>query len=1008
MEKFVNLVVSGLVFGALYSLLASATTLLYSTTGIFNLSHGALAALCALVYYELNSGLDWPVWVSAAATICVFAPLMGLLLERLVFRDLSRTPEAVRIVGTVGLIIALPNIGNLIAELGRRQHNYGWGGRLFILVLALAFTFATRALHRRWKADASPNAPQQPPGLSFLTVVGAAVTWGLLVGDVAEEIFRANLQNTAATPGIGPVPSKIAFTIPATDIAVNSNQLIIWIAAAVSAVLLYLLVARTPLGLRMRAVVDRRDLAALRGVNPVQTSQLAWLSGAVLAGIIGVITGPVFGLTEFQYTGLLIVASTAVVFARFRSLPLAFGGGLLLGVIANLLDGYLPEIGFLSDIVGVSTSGRFFLLFFALYFLGRGRGRTAGSVVSEPPPADWLADLAVWRQALPWAIAGLGLLAWSFGWLQWGTFVADNSEHLIIMKGLALGLIFMSFTVVTGLGGMVSLAQSTFVVAGAVTAGLATNQGMDWIGLWPDGAPFIPAVLLGGLVSLVLGLVVAIPALRLGGVALALATLSMAYIADQILFKVESFANIRGNGWNLDRPKFWIFDFADDQSYIVLLLLVVLAFAWIIRNLQKSATGRAMLAVRTAQSAAASAGISPPVSKLRLFGLSAFIAGVGGSMLFTIDGSVRGTSVPVFQGLFWLTVTVTFGVRSPKGAILAGLVSQVFPRVLSQGLRIPGVDWLPFEGTDLPQIPLILFGLGAISLASSPDGVVSVAASENWRRRQRQGGAPASVADAGGAEVAAARPADGAGIPTEDAALVLREVHSGYGDIEVLHGVTLAVPRGSIVALLGSNGAGKSTLCQTAAGMLAVTAGAIEVLGHDVTKLSAHVRARSGDLVLAPESRGVFPGLSVDDNLNLYLDDDEKQIVFERYPVLQARRRLPAGNLSGGEQQMLTLAPLLARPPRVLVADEPTLGLAPLVVQELMGLFEALRDGGTALLLVEEKARDVVAIADHVAYIELGRITWGGPASTVDVDEMGARYLGAAGDLDQGGENPRH
>jgi ABC-type branched-subunit amino acid transport system ATPase component len=136
----------------------------------------------------------------------------------------------------------------------------------------------------------------------------------------------------------------------------------------------------------------------------------------------------------------------------------------------------------------------------------------------------------------------------------------------------------------------------------------------------------------------------------------------------------------------------------------------------------------------------------------------------------------------------------------------------------------------------------------------------------------------------------------------------------------------------------------------------------------------------------------------VEENLALLLrDHDERKRAYERFPLLAERRRLPAGNLSGGEQQMLTLAPLLVRPPEVLVADEPTLGLAPMIVAEVMGVFRELRERGVALLLVEEKARDVLAVADRVALLELGHIVWQGRREDVDDDRLARAYLGGVG-----------
>jgi ABC-type branched-subunit amino acid transport system ATPase component len=164
--------------------------------------------------------------------------------------------------------------------------------------------------------------------------------------------------------------------------------------------------------------------------------------------------------------------------------------------------------------------------------------------------------------------------------------------------------------------------------------------------------------------------------------------------------------------------------------------------------------------------------------------------------------------------------------------------------------------------------------------------------------------------------------------------------------------------------------------------------------GVDVTKQRAHERAKGG-VVLAPEARGVFPALSVKENLQMWLPDAaDRDRAYERFPILGERRNLPAGSLSGGEQQMLTLVPLLVRPPQVLIADEPSLGLAPLIVDQILQLFIELRDRGVALVLVEEKARGVLEIADTVSFLSLGRLVWSGPKADVDDNLLAQVYLG--------------
>jgi ABC-type branched-subunit amino acid transport system ATPase component len=233
-------------------------------------------------------------------------------------------------------------------------------------------------------------------------------------------------------------------------------------------------------------------------------------------------------------------------------------------------------------------------------------------------------------------------------------------------------------------------------------------------------------------------------------------------------------------------------------------------------------------------------------------------------------------------------------------------------------------------------------------------------------------------------------------VPLDETAAMLsiKGLRVSYGDVEVLHGIDLAVATGKITGLFGVNGSGKSTLCSAISGLVPATSGAITLDGTDITYMAAYRRVGQG-VIVAPESRGVFPGLTVEENLTLRLDAEHRADVYDRFPVLKERHRLPAGSLSGGEQQMLALAPVLVQPPKVVIADEPTLGLAPLVVAQVLDVFRELRDLGTTILLVEEKVRDVLTVADRAAFIELGHIVWSGERADLNDEELVGAYFGA-------------
>ncbi|MBK9178620.1 MAG: ATP-binding cassette domain-containing protein [Acidimicrobiales bacterium] len=229
--------------------------------------------------------------------------------------------------------------------------------------------------------------------------------------------------------------------------------------------------------------------------------------------------------------------------------------------------------------------------------------------------------------------------------------------------------------------------------------------------------------------------------------------------------------------------------------------------------------------------------------------------------------------------------------------------------------------------------------------------------------------------------------------------LELRGVHAGYGRIEVLHGVDLSVAAGSVVALLGPNGAGKSTLLRVAALAHPLTRGDVVVGGRVVTGAPADDLARAG-VCLVPEGRGVFPNLTVRENLRMATYAGTRlaaveEVAYARFPRLAERRSQPAGSLSGGEQQQLALARALAVDPAVLLLDELSLGLAPLVVDELYRTVADVAGRGVAVVAVEQLAHLVLEVADHVVVLAGGRVVRAGPPGDIG-GELAAAYLGDA------------
>ena len=931
MEQFVRDLITTLVSGGLYVLMSSGVVLTYATTRIFNLGYAGVAYAAAYVFFELNTGAGWPAWAAAVFVCFVMCPLIGLFLDVAIFRKLAHASEAAQLVANVGVLLAVPALAITVVDIGRGQFNW--------------------------------NIPQ---------------------GDTVSQVT-----------GPGPQPATTFHLF--SGVGITSDQIFVLAVAVVVIIGLAIFLRWSKTGLRLRALSDGRELASLRGVNEARMSQLAWVIGTVLAGAAGVVGAPLLhSLTPDVYTFALFVAICGAVLGRFQSVFWAAAGVLLISLISDVIVSYWT---WASNVPGFSDSVPFLFLVIGLIVVGQRRGRIAGSVAADPPPPDYHADLPWWRKSIPGAIGAAAIIIWVF-------FVLNSYWDGLAVQGLIYALIFLSITIITGIGGMVSLAQATFVAGGGLVAGMLIQK---------YGIPWIPALLLAVVIVMILGVLVALPSLRLNGVAVALSTLALAFIGSNLLFQLNWLSN--GNqGWMLGTPTFGPINLSDPKWMAGLVLVLMAIVLVVIRNLQRSATGRQMLAVRNSEPGAIAVGVSPTVTKLKLFALSAGIAALGGVLLATTQVSFTSGSITTLSGLLWLAVVVLCGVRRPAGAIIGGLSIGLVPNLLSGGFTLPfGIaSW---AGTQDSQIPTLLFALGAVFLARQPDGFMQDYAKRNYERRQRRRLRKAAAAgeqapalepvngqplvsaqpSPNGQPLAAAQPSPNGQSPAlagvGDHHLSVAGVTSGYGAVTIVRDLTLQLSRGGVLALLGPNGAGKSTTCKTIAGLLPVTGGQIHIDGTDVTAQPSWLRSRNG-VFLAPEGRGIFPSLSVDDNLKLLLSDPaDRELIYERFDNLKQRKRVPAGNLSGGEQQMLALAPVLSTVPAVLIVDEPTLGLAPRVANQVLNLFRDAERPDSVIILAGESPRGLTDIADRVALLHAGRVVWSGTAEELDTQTLEQAYF---------------
>jgi len=236
--------------------------------------------------------------------------------------------------------------------------------------------------------------------------------------------------------------------------------------------------------------------------------------------------------------------------------------------------------------------------------------------------------------------------------------------------------------------------------------------------------------------------------------------------------------------------------------------------------------------------------------------------------------------------------------------------------------------------------------------------------------------------------------------------LEIRDITVGYGRIEALHGISLSVEQGELVTLIGANGAGKTTTMRAISGIRPLTSGSIVFDGQDITRMKAHLRVVAG-IVQAPEGRGVFPGMTVQENLDMghYARKFESKAayqetldqVFERFPRLGERRSQVGGTLSGGEQQMVAIGRALMARPRLMLLDEPSMGLAPMVIQQIFKIITEINKTGTTILLVEQNAQQALSRSSRAYILETGEVVKSGPGPELLADPaIKEAYLGVA------------
>ena len=724
--------------------------------------------------------------------------------------------------------------------------------------------------------------------------------------------------------------------------------------------------ARTDVGIAVRGAAESSERALLLGIPVRRLSMLSWAAAAGLSGLGAMLSAPILGVNLGVVAGpvVLLAPLAAAVIARMESLVVAFLAAVAIGIAQQAVFWSYPR----SSAVDV---GLFLAVMLALLVQRRRTSRPddAGlgghvSVREVRPVPQALMALREARLARMAVVVLLGVLT-----LIVPLFLSDSRLTFASMLCI-YGIIAVSLVVLTGWAGQISLGQFAFVGTGAAaTAALVQNHGVD----------AVLALGVAACVGATTAVIIGIPALRVPGLFLAVATLAFAVPVSTFLLSSIYFPSL--NPAQVDRPAFFgRVDLNDARAFYFLCLAGLVVALDLARNLRRSRAGRAIVAVRDNDRGAASFSIRPLRAQLLAFVVAGGLAGVAGGLYVF---AVRGISFSGFDpqnSIQVFTMVVVGGLGSLPGALIGAAYVQTAQYVLT------GAAQLLATGAGLLVLLMVLPGGLGQALFSLRDRFLKWVAERHGLSFDIPGETTEEAAQRRGSSSVAAIPSD--------AILACEAVDAGYGQVQILFDVSLGVGHGEVVALLGTNGAGKSTILRVVAGLLAPSAGRVTLDGQDISALDAVDRVRAG-LVTVPGGRGVFGSLTVSENLRLgaWLARNDSAFVeattrriHELFPPLEQRADQKASLLSGGEQQMLTIAQALLCRPKVLLIDELSLGLAPAVVAQLLGVIRSLTDAGVTVVVVEQSVNVAVSIAERAVFMEKGEVRFTGPTQELAGD----------------------